>query len=164
MRRIIPTATTLLLCLVLAAPASAGGWATVEPDDPTAVRPVGIATELGFRVLQHGKTPASWVTATLVAINATSGARLQTPLRAEGADGRFVASVTFPELGQWNWSVRLDELGSDSAGSLTVAPPVEAFAAYAERVHQLELQLAAAMTALEQVVADGRTGDAAAAR
>ena len=161
MRRLTSSAIVLSLCLAIAAPAAAGGWATVEPDDPTAVRPVGIATELGFRVLQHGKTPASWVSATLVAVNATSGARLETPMQAEGADGRFVASVTFPELGRWNWSVRLAELGSDSAGSLTVAPPEAAFAAYAERVDQLELQLAAALTALEeQIASDGATAAA----
>jgi hypothetical protein len=164
MRRITISALVLSLIVATAPPAAAGGWATVEPDDAAAVRPLGIATELGFRVLQHGVTPASWVTATLVAVDATSGARLEMPMQAVGADGRFVVDVTFPEPGEWRWAVTLAELGSDANGVVTVVSPEEAFAAYAVRVEHLEQQLDAALTALEEQIAKGSDGDTAATR
>jgi hypothetical protein len=56
----------------------------------------------------------------------------------------------------------LAELGSDATGVVTVTSPEEAFDAYITRVDQLELQLAAALSALEEQVA--RNGDTAAAR
>jgi hypothetical protein len=94
---------------------SAGGWATIVADSGNPSQPsVGEPFTFGFTVLQHGVTPAGWVGATYVAIDATTGDRIEAKATGKGADGHFVASVTLPHAGTWTWQVQLAELIVDT--------------------------------------------------
>ena len=65
-RRIAAVVAAMAMLLVLAIPAVAGGWAEIVADGQTTTPPVeGQPTEVGFKVMQHGETPAPWETATV---------------------------------------------------------------------------------------------------
>jgi hypothetical protein len=103
-------AALLLLGLTLTG-ASAGGWATITADSTNPPQPnAGERFTFGFTVLQHGVTPAGWVGATFVGINATTGARVEAKAIGQGPDGHFVATVTLPTAGYWTWQVELTDL------------------------------------------------------
>jgi hypothetical protein len=103
-------AALLILGLTLTG-ASAGGWATITADSTNPPQPnAGEKFTFGFTVLQHGLTPASWVGATFVGINTTTGARVEAKATNQGPDGHFVATVTLPSAGSWTWQVELSEL------------------------------------------------------
>jgi hypothetical protein len=112
--------------LVLASVALAGGSAqvTVEsgPVDPVA----GDETTIDLRVLQHGVTPVSWPTLTVVATDASSGAVVRTEAEAEGPEGSYVAAITFPSAGEWTLTFDSAELEMAGSVSLNVAPAVAA--------------------------------------
>jgi hypothetical protein len=124
-RRLALVLSALLATLLLATPASAGNWATAElaaGPEPAA----GVEQTYRFLIKQHGVTPVSWVTATFVATNLTTGEQVQFPMRAVDANGNFMTQVTFPEAGDWTWFVMLAELGTDqegAGGTLTVLEP-----------------------------------------
>ena len=130
MTRRPPRIALLALLALLAATTSvaAGNWATATMDP--APRPAaGIETTFGFEILQHGVTPVSWVTATFVATDLATGEQIQSPMRTGDATGRYIATVTFPQTGEWTWYVMLAELGTDqtgAGGSITVLEPMEA--------------------------------------
>lgn len=91
-----------LLSAVLALPlflTSAGGWAviTVEdlPDYVVAQRPVTLA----FTVRQHGQTPLTGLRPT---IEARAGRVEAEAVGVAGTeDGRYTATLTLPEAGEW---------------------------------------------------------------
>jgi hypothetical protein len=117
-RRILTgAAAAAVLVLIAATSALAGGWATVTPDE-AAPPSEGETVTLGFTVLQHGETPASWVAATVVLEPIGGGEAIRTPARSDNAKGHFVASVTFPASGYWTWRVELQDLINDSPPSL----------------------------------------------
>lgn len=108
-RRIIATLAWVLASLAVASAALAGGWATIVPDEavsPTAGQP----TEIGFTVMQHGKTPTSSVTPSVVVANSATQALLMFPARQSGKTGHFVATITIPSAGAHTWAVTLPEL------------------------------------------------------
>jgi hypothetical protein len=121
--------SALFATLVLATPATAGGWATASMD-PAPEPAAGFAATFGFEIRQHGETPISWVTATFVATNLATGEQVQAPMLPDAAAvGRFTTDVTFPDAGEWTWFVALAELGSDqegAGGTLTVLQPMDA--------------------------------------
>lgn len=107
-------AATLLLSLA-AGIVSAGGWATVVADEAAPPEPrAGEEVEYGFTVLQHGETPAGWEEPTLILTNTITGETIDVPATPSGADGHFVARVTFPSAGSWSWSVRLRDLVAET--------------------------------------------------
>jgi hypothetical protein len=166
MRRILIAATTSLLALAIAAPAVAGNWAVSTLDEPPPTPVAGVATSLGFTILQHGVTPAPWVTATLV-LSGPEAERLEVPLRADGDLGHFLAAVTFPQAGEWTWSITLVELGSDSTGTLRVLDDSVPAAMAERRMATLEARLDAALervAVLEARLAALEDGDTATTR
>lgn len=117
-RRLAVAIAALSLLTVLAAPVLAGGWAEVRIDPATTQEPpvAGTPFEIGFTVLQHGRTPAGWVTPTVHLARLGTATTIDLPAvhtTAGGADGRFRATVTLPEAGYWSWSVSFPELLSD---------------------------------------------------
>jgi hypothetical protein len=124
----------IVLLLALAAPALAGGWAVLTLDSlPREVR-AGQSFQIGFLVRQHGQTPtnhdlngrllkpvltarlqasaaASSGGAQLVAAPASATAKgeetIRVEARQEGPVGHFVADVTFPSDGVWEWQIAL---------------------------------------------------------
>jgi hypothetical protein len=127
-RRLPIVLSALFATLLLATPATAGGWATASMD-PAPEPAAGFAATFGFEIRQHGETPISWVTATFVATNLETGEQVQAPMRPDGAVGRFTTDVTFPDAGEWTWFVALAELASDqtdAGGTLMVLQPMDA--------------------------------------
>ena len=114
-RRLTAALAALALLLMLALPVAAGGWAeivadaqTTTDDPPTEGQPIAI----GFVVLQHGMTPAGWETPTVHFTNASTGKAIDVVAKNDRPDGHFIATVTLPEAGFWNWQVTLKDLES----------------------------------------------------
>ena len=135
-RSIIAFTMVVVAMLALAAPALAGGWAVVTLDSlPRQVR-AGQSFQLGFVVRQHGITPtnqdlngkplkpvltarkqgaatSSRGSGTLVMIAARASVQakgeetIRVEARQEGAVGHYVADVTFPNDGVWEWQIEV---------------------------------------------------------
>jgi hypothetical protein len=130
MNRMCKALFVLMLALLLVSPAQAGGWSVVVLDsggvlDPTGQTggtvEAGAPFTIGFTVLQHGKTPVAHLTPTLHFSNGASGERLTFSAQAEGKAGHYVASVTLPDTGTWNWEV--DAFGPPAPmAAVTVVP------------------------------------------
>lgn len=113
-RRISAVVAAMAMLLVLAAPAFAGGWAEIVADGQTTKTPVeGQPTEVGFKVMQHGETPAPWETATVHFTELGSGETLDVVARNDSPDGHFSATATLPNAGFWTWQVTLKDLASE---------------------------------------------------
>ncbi|MEO5885960.1 MAG: hypothetical protein ABIQ58_10640 [Candidatus Limnocylindrales bacterium] len=114
-RRLAAALAALSILLVLAAPVAAGGWAEVRPDAATTTEPPieGQPIEIGFTVLQHGKTPAGWVTPTVHVTDLTTGTTLEIAAVKVGDEGHFVASLTPSHAGYLSWVVDFPELATD---------------------------------------------------
>lgn len=142
-------AAGLLVALSMGA-VSAGGWATIVADPGNPPQPnAGEEFTFGFTVLQHGVTPAGWVGATFVAIDASTGQRIEAKATAQGADGHFVATVKLPQAGNWTWQVQLNEL--------MVETPPAAMAVVGADGKVPAMDGAAVLAALERTRAEVRT-------
>ncbi len=99
----------VLAVLAVAAPASAGCWATVGVAPPPAGLGAGEVWKADITVLQHGQTPLpAEVDAkpTLTIVNAESGQAKTFPAKATNRKaGVFTAAVVFPSNGRWSYEV-----------------------------------------------------------
>ncbi len=114
----------LLLALLFAIPAFAGGWAVITLDElPTGVV-AGEPFTVGFTVLQHGKTPMDdldpTVTATLFKLES-----FVVHAEPDGKPGHYVATLTFPAEGNWNWTIQAFSM-EQAMPELSVAAPLVA--------------------------------------
>ena len=72
---------------------------------------------------QHGRTPISWEQASIVATNAETGEAVFGEARPEGRTGHYVAELTFPSAGTWEWEIRTSQLMMETnLQPLTVRP------------------------------------------
>jgi hypothetical protein len=114
LRRLAATIAAIAMLLALAAPVLAGGWAEIVADAQTVEPPVeGKPVVVGFKVLQHGQTPAPWETATVHFTNTSTGETMDVVATNDREDGHFTATATLPEAGYWSWQVTLRDLESD---------------------------------------------------
>ena len=105
---------SLLLSLALAQAAMAGGWSTTTLDGGGPLEPVGSEGgtaitpgepfSFGFIVRQHGKTPMTGLSPTILFVNTTTKDQVMVTAREEGEPGHYVASATLP-AGEWSWSI-----------------------------------------------------------
>lgn len=95
----------LLIAIMFAFPALAGGWAVITldelPSDVVAREPLTI----GFTVLQHGITPMSDLDPTITA-KLSSAEPMVISAEPDGKPGHYVATLTFPKEGNWEWSIQ----------------------------------------------------------
>jgi hypothetical protein len=131
LRRLGSTLAALLLALGLVGGVSAGGWSVVVLDSESALigvdRPVdaGAPFTIGFTVLQHGKTPVDGITPTITLSNGAAGERLTFFAEAQGGPGHYVATITLPEAGAWEWEI--EAFGPPATmAPITVAAPAPA--------------------------------------
>jgi hypothetical protein len=119
--RLLVAGMLVLVVAASASPASAGGWAIASLDTVPAAT-AGGSVDVGFTVLQHGKTPAvldSDVGIELVLADATMQFF---PAVADGVPGHYVATVTFPDVaGSYQWHARMGWFGSYELGAIDVA-------------------------------------------
>jgi hypothetical protein len=125
-RRSIFSFMVVVALLALAAPAIAGGWAVVTLDSlPQDVR-AGQALNLGFMVRQHGQTPINSVEPVLEATNKDSDEMIRINAKQTGPVGHFVADVTFPSAGTWEWQITPAPFGPTEFAPLAVLPAAPA--------------------------------------
>jgi len=111
-RRIAAVVAAMAMLLILALPVMAGGWADIVADGQTATPRAGTPVEIGFRVMQHGVTPAPWEKATVHFLNASTGEAFAVVARNDDPNGHFVATARIPEAGFWTWNVTLQDLAT----------------------------------------------------
>jgi hypothetical protein len=111
-RRTAAVIAATAMLLVLAAPVLAGGWAEIVADGQIKTPSEGTPIEVGFKVLQHGETPAPWETATVRFTNSGTGETFDVAAKNDRPDGHFVATATLPDAGYWSWQVTLRDLES----------------------------------------------------
>lgn len=126
----------LILVLIIAGPAAAGGWAVINLDAVPAGVTAGDPLHLEFTVLQHGKTPVhvvyeDYVVAPfLIATNADTGETVRVEAAPAKEIGRFTLDVTFPSAGTWEWTITPDPLiGETTFAPLTVTEAATPLAA-----------------------------------
>jgi hypothetical protein len=99
--RPVRTLIPMLLLVALAVPAAAhaGGWATVEVDQPVGLS-AGETWRAELLVKQHGITPLDGVVPSVRISNDTGDVRTFTA-RPTGKPGTYVADVIYPTPGTW---------------------------------------------------------------
>jgi hypothetical protein len=115
---------TLLLAasaaLVLAAPAAAGGWATVGLGPPDSGIGAGDTWNAEVTILQHGVTPLVGVSP-VVRIS-KNGETHDFPAAPTGQDGVYLAKVEFPSEGTWAYQVDDGFSQTHSFASVQIGP------------------------------------------
>ena len=86
-RRFAAIVAATAMVLVLAVPVLAGGWAEIVADGGTTTPEEGSSMEVGFRVMQHGETPAPWESATVRFTNSSTGEKFDVVARNDRPDG-----------------------------------------------------------------------------
>ena len=92
------------LAFLFAVPAYAGGWAVITLDHlPTDVN-VNQPINVGFTVLQHGKTPMTDLDPTITAELSDTDSFV-VHAKPDGKPGHYAATLTFPKAGKWSWKI-----------------------------------------------------------
>jgi hypothetical protein len=118
----------LLLSMILTIPVFAGGWAVITLDELPSNVVAGEPLTIGFTVLQHGHTPMTHLNAPSVTASLPSGEKLVVYAREEGKPGHYTATITFPEEGNWEWSIQAFTM-DQRMPTLSVAAPIAEAAA-----------------------------------
>lgn len=82
----------------------AGGWAIITVDDLPDYAVAGTPVSLSFMVRQHGEEPLEKLEPRIEAASGSS--RFVTPARPGAGRGRYTASVTLPQAGNWTLTIR----------------------------------------------------------
>ena len=125
-KRVI-TATIILLALLLAVPAFAGGWVVITLDAlPGEVR-AGETVHIGFMVRQHGVRPTDDVSPALSATNRDTGETITAEAEQSGTTGHYKVTVLFPAEGVWEWQIAAPPFTQQTQlEPITVLPPAAA--------------------------------------
>jgi hypothetical protein len=95
----------LLLSLIFAVPAWAGGWAVITLDElPTNVV-AGEPIKIGFTVRQHGVTLLDGLYPTVTAALLKED-QFVVQAESDGRPGHYTATLSFPREGNWTWSIQ----------------------------------------------------------
>ncbi len=112
----------LIVALVLAAPAAAGGWATAGLGPPPPGTGVGDTWNAEVTILQHGQTPLEGATPAVIITNAETGVTKRFAAKPTGKPGVYQAKVVFPSGGEWNYAVYDGFTAYGGAKTHTFAP------------------------------------------
>jgi mono/diheme cytochrome c family protein len=102
---IIPLAFAIVVLLATWGIALAGGWAVVTLDHLPSQLVVNQPITIGFNVRGHGQTPLSGLKPTIAATRVGSEDTVTATAHGEGATGHYVATLTFPAVGNWEWYI-----------------------------------------------------------
>jgi hypothetical protein len=97
--------TGLLVLLLPAAGALAGGWVVITLETMPGQIYAGQPAQISFMVRQHGRTPIHSVEPMVTATNPETGERIQVKAEAAAELGRYTAAIDFPSAGAWEWSI-----------------------------------------------------------
>jgi hypothetical protein len=124
---ILMGAITLVVGLLWAAPAKAGGWVVITLDDLPAGVHAGETVNLGLMVRQHGRTPIDTVSPAALATNQETGETVRVEAeKGEGA-GHFTLAIVLPSQGVWDVQITAEPFGQTlQLAPITVLPAVTA--------------------------------------
>jgi cytochrome c2 len=105
-RTIFVIGLTLLLALAFTIPALAGGWAVITLDELPGQVEANQPLKIGFMIRQHGVTPMDGQTPVIMAHLDGSTQSVSIQASAEGEVGHYVATLTLPQPGEWQWSIK----------------------------------------------------------
>lgn len=118
-RTIFVIGFAILLAVTITGAVLAGGWAVVTLDElPTGVE-ANQPLEIGFMVRQHGVTPLGGQSPMVSAHLVGSKKSVTVAAGDEGKEGHYVAMLTLPQAGEWEWSIEVFG-GAQPMPSLTV--------------------------------------------
>jgi hypothetical protein len=137
----------------LGSTASAGGWA-VSTLDETPVPTSGKAVDVGFTIRQHGVTPVDLDEGVAIEITSADGTVLRFPAVLQGPTGHYMATVTFPDAGDYTWEVQQGWFAPQDLGSVTVTE-----AAGSGSTHRLPAIFRYGLPALAVVLAAAAVAD-----
>jgi mono/diheme cytochrome c family protein len=112
----------LLLSLLVAVPAFAGGWAVIVLDELPSNIVAGQPATIGFTVLQHGRSPMDGLEPRIIA-NLFKEQEIVVHAEPDGEPGHYTASLTFPKEGEWRWFIEAFTM-KQLMPMLTVAAPM----------------------------------------
>jgi hypothetical protein len=115
-------AAAVALISVGAQPVAAGGWA-ISTLDTVPSPSAGETVEVGFTILQHGRTPVVVEGGVGIEVSGPDGAEFF-PAVADTQIGHYTASVTFPDAGSVTWLVRQGGFGDYDLGAIDVRSAV----------------------------------------
>ena len=108
---------------VLAGSALAGGWAVTTIDAlPEGGFVAGRTYRLGYTIRQHGQTPFDGAKTSITIISASDRERYHFQGIPDGKPGHYVAEVTFPSEGAWDWEVSQYPFAIQTLGTIAVGP------------------------------------------
>ena len=105
-RTIFVIGLTLLLAMAFTIPALAGGWAVITLDELPGQVAANQPLEIGFMVRQHGVTPLGGESPVIRAHLANSTESVIVEASEEGEVGHYVATLTLPQTGEWQWFIQ----------------------------------------------------------
>ncbi len=127
LRRLTIAVVAVIAVLTVAGTALAGGWALTRIDDAPATFEANTTYQVEYTILQHGKTAVDVSETSLTFVHPD----MKQPLTFSGErgarTGHYVAEVTLPIAGSWEWRVAQgwfgeQELGTVEAVTLLAAP------------------------------------------
>jgi cytochrome c2 len=104
-------AIALVLLLSTALIAVAGGWAVITVDELPIQITAGQALSIGFTVRQHGQTLRSDLKPIVRFDRSDAKESFQVTAQRQGGEGHYIAEITFPNAGQWDWRVDIEQFG-----------------------------------------------------
>ncbi|HET9907246.1 MAG TPA: hypothetical protein VFQ23_11410 [Anaerolineales bacterium] len=120
---------TLLLTFAAVIPVFAGGWAVITLDELPSDVAAGTPLTIGFTVLQHGKTPMPDLEPTVTA-QLSNGKPITFFAAPAEKPGHYTATLTFPEEGNWEWSIqaftmdqKMPDLNVGAPAAVSVSQP-----------------------------------------
>lgn len=120
MKLLLSLMVPLVVVMVAAGSASAGGWAVTTLDSvPEAT--ANQTVDVGFTIRQHGVTPVNPDGEVGIVLRSDNGSELFFPAEPAGPVGHYVAEVNFPEAGSWTWAVRQGWFAEQILGPIEVA-------------------------------------------
>ena len=146
-KKTIEAVVIAILLLVLAAtPALAGGWAVLTLDELPQNLQAGQPATIRFMLRQHGVTPLSGIQPTVQMTEVKSGRKLEFRTVELSEPGHYEAVIELPEAGVWHWKV--DGFGGHPLPDLNVQPPSVAASLPAPRPPMTGIWLAAGVLTL----------------
>ena len=100
----------LLSVMVVAAPVAGKGPVSATLDERPPQPAAGEPVEIGFTLLMAGSHPVDWERPSISATNAATGETVEVEARQEGRPGHYVATLTLPSEGTWNWAIETQEI------------------------------------------------------
>lgn len=123
MKRFLGLTTTVVLMLVPAGVATAGGWAMASLDTTPIGFEAGKTHQVGYRILQHGVHPVD-VDETEIRLFNDGGEMVAFHGKSTGEVGHYVAEVTLADPGAYRWEVTMGYFPAQELGTIEVSGAV----------------------------------------